>query len=61
MVVLCPFSTCKVAPKGGKSTDRDQNQIISGGDQDTTAHQISDHSFHVFSIKYRQVSNISRT
>ena len=41
----------KVAPKGGKSTDHDQNLKSPEGVHDTSPSQIAGHSCHVFSRK----------
>ena len=50
-----PFRWVKNAPKVGKSSHRDQNQISSEDDHNTPACQISDHSFQAFSLDCRNL------
>ena len=49
-----------MAPKGGKSTDRDHNLISSEGGQDTSACKISGHSLHAFSGKCPETPDLTR-
>ena len=47
-ITFASFHWVEIAPELGKSTDCNQNLTTSEGDQDTSACQISGHSFHAF-------------
>ena len=53
------YNEVKVVPSLGKSTDRAQNLVSSGGGQHITLYQILGHSFHPFSRKGPETSNLA--
>ena len=53
------FHYVKVAPKGGKSTDREHNLITSKGGQDTSAFKIAGHSQYKLAGNCLEIQNLA--
>ena len=56
---LDPFHEVKIAPKSGKSTDRDQNSTDFKSQQDLSVFQISDQLLHLLYCKCRGTPNFT--